>query len=292
MSNFHKKLKGAFKKESLSVPDAVTEKIEHALSMIPEGARRAKVHLRHVAVYATCALLFTVFILLPNVSTVYASSLEDIPVIGDFVRVVTIRNYFYSDSNREMNITVPEIKSDGTAAELINRDVADLTQTLVDRFYEDLKESGGEGHSGIYCDYDIVTDTDDWFTLKITVHEAAGSSNTYYKYYHIDRKTGSIALLSDLAAGEELYSVINAEIKQQMKAEMAEDSDKIYWTEDNNDYGWDFTGIDGDHNFYFDSDGNIVIVFNKYEVAPGFMGTPEFTVKLSTLGDTLKEKYR
>ena len=31
-------------------------------------------------------------------------------------------------------------------------------------------------------------------------------------------------------------------------------------------------------NFYFDADGNLVLVFEKYEVAPGYMGTPEFTI--------------
>ena len=43
---------------------------------------------------------------------------------------------------------------------------------------------------------------------------------------------------------------------------------------------------------YWNDDGDLVIVFNKYDAAPGFMGTPEFTVKKSVLGDSLVPEYR
>lgn len=39
-------------------------------------------------------------------------------------------------------------------------------------------------------------------------------------------------------------------------------------------------------------DGNIVIVFDKYEVAPGSMGTPEFVIEKGSISDILKPEYR
>ncbi|MDD6333654.1 MAG: RsiV family protein, partial [Clostridia bacterium] len=36
--------------------------------------------------------------------------------------------------------------------------------------------------------------------------------------------------------------------------------------------------IDSEQNFYFADNGNIVIVFEKYEVAPGYMGSCEFEI--------------
>ena len=39
-------------------------------------------------------------------------------------------------------------------------------------------------------------------------------------------------------------------------------------------------------------DGNIVIVFDKYEVAPGAMGTPEFEIDKEVYKMFLKEEYK
>ena len=59
-----------------------------------------------------------------------------------------------------------------------------------------------------------------------------------------------------------------------MHRRMAEDENQYYWIYGEEEYGWGLDRIDPDQNFYFDADGNLVLVFEKYEVAPGYMGTP------------------
>ncbi|MFR2965123.1 MAG: hypothetical protein ACLTK0_01230 [Anaerovoracaceae bacterium] len=72
--------------------------------------------------------------------------MEKIPVIGKIVKVVTIRNYFYSDENHKMDIKVPEIKEDGSeASEHINKDVDQMTSELMEQFYKDIEIAGGHG---------------------------------------------------------------------------------------------------------------------------------------------------
>ena len=73
-----------------------------------------------------------------------------------------------------------------------------------------------------------------------------------------------------------------------MKEEMKKDSRVKYWIEDA-ELGDEFTEIDGKHNFYFNKTGDLVIPFDKYEVAPGYMGCPEFTIKGDILKNILKE---
>ena len=235
--------------------------------------------------------MFIGLVLLPNLSAVYARALESIPVIGGIVRVVTVRNYFYSDPNHEMDIDVPYIESESGAADYINSDVEELTDMLRRRFDEELDEIGGLGHSSVYVDYEVVTNSDSWFTLKLRVHEAAGSSNTYYRYYHIDKLRGKIVCLGDLAADESFYGVIEDEIRRQMRERMAADPDSIYWVDDA-EIGQDFVKLSEKSNFYWNTDGDLVIVFDKYEVAPGSMGTPEFAVPRSVIGDVLASDYR
>ena len=231
-------------------------------------------------------------VVLPNCSTVYAKALEEIPVIGNIVEVVTIRNYFYSDRNHEMDIDVPKIEgNESQAADYINKDVDELTKILVDRFNMDLEEIGDKGHSGIYVDYEVITNTENWFTLKICVHEVAGSSNTYYKYYHIDKRDYKIITLKDLFSDNEYSTVLENELRRQMNIEMAGDNSKIYWTE-NAEIGQDFVKLSDEHNFYWSENGDLVIVFDKYEVAPGYMGTPEFVIEKELLSDILKSEYK
>ena len=80
-------------------------------------------------------------------------------------------------------------------------------------------------------------------------------------------------------------------LRKQMKEIMAKDSNKVYWVE-NAEIGQDFVTLDDKHNFYWDKDGNLVIVFDKYEVAPGSMGTPEFVINKGAISDILKPEYR
>lgn len=293
MNKFENELRARAKNEQIEVPYDVRAAMEKTLNSLPKKNRlsRSIAVMKRAAVAAACAA-FAFLVLMPNISSAYAHAVENIPVIGRIVNVVTIRKYFYSDDKHEMNIKVPQIDGvDGDSADFINKDIDELTEMLSQRFNEELREIGGEGHSAVYVDYDIVTNTDSWFTLKVSVHEAAGSSNTYYKYYHIDKMSGNIVKLGDLALNDEFYTLIRDDIKRQMREEMEQDPDIIYWVDDPV-FGAHFIDLGYDHGFYWNDDGDIVIVFDKYEVAPGYMGTPEFTVEKELIESALCSEYR
>ena len=293
MNDFDKYIKSMASEENTDIPDSVKNKIEETLAALPEKnihIKKTKI-LPRIAATAAC-FIFVIFFLLPNVSVAYAEAFEEIPIIGRLIKVITVRNYFYSDDYHEMDIDVPKVSGeDGDAADYINNDVNKLTDTLVKQFYKDLDSIGDSGHSSIYVDYETVTNTESWFTLKMRVHEAAGSSNTYYKYYHIDRKSGKIIKLSDLSEDEGFLETLEKEIRQQMRSQMDNDSSKIYWLDDSI-IGKDYVAVTPEHNFFWNENGDLVIVFDKYEVAPGAMGTPEFTVDKALISDMLKSEYK
>lgn len=293
MNEFDDLIKRKIKEETEEIPNSVKVKIEETFSALPENERKSvKIRiLPRVAVIAAC-FVFICLIVMPNCSTAYAQALEKIPVIGSFVKVVTIRNYFYSDENHEMNIEVPKIESENNnAADYINKNVDELMKILVDRFQNDLEEIGDEGHSSVYADYEVVTNSEKWFTLKIRVCECAGSGNTYYKFYHIDKINGKIVNLGDLSDRSDFYTILENEIRRQMRAIMADDPNKVYWVDDAI-IGQDFVKLNETHNFYWNENGDLVIIFDKYEVAPGFMGTPEFIIGRDVFKNALNEAYR
>lgn len=281
--------------EEPPVPEYVLSKIEETLESLPEQSvpmKQVRVHIfPKVASIAAC-FLFVCLVVFPNCSVAYAKALENIPVIGEIVKVVTIRNYFYSDGNHELNIDVPEIVTEGNdAVDYINKDVDSLTKILADKFYSDLEEYGYESYGSIRVTHEVVTNTEKWFTLKICVHETVASSNTYYKYYHLDKMSGKVVSLGDLSENEKFFDVIENEIKRQMQELMSSDPNQKYW-EDDAVIGEDFVKLSETHNFYWGENGDLIIVFDKYEVAPGAMGTPEFTISRNVIADMLIPEYR
>ena len=293
MNDFDKYIKSKAAQEQTEIPDSVKNRIEQTLADLPEKKpviKRIRIFPR-IAAAAACFIFITLF-LLPNVCVAYAQALEQIPVIGDLVQVVTIRNYFYADDKHEMGIDVPQIEGeDSEAVDYINKDVSELTTALVNQFYKDLEITGNNGYGSIHVDYEATTNTDRWFTLKLSVSETSASSNTYFKFYHIDKKQGKIVELGDLFNTDKFSDILVADIKMQMQEQMANDENISYWI-NNSGIGEEFATVSADHNFYWNENGDLVIIFDEYEVGPGSMGTPEFVIDRDVIKDILKPEFK
>ena len=293
MNDFDKYIKSKAAQEQTEIPDSVKNRIEQTLADLPEKKtviKRIRI-LPRIAAAAACFIFITLF-LLPNVCVAYAQALEQIPIIGDIVQVVTMRNYFYADDKHEMGIDVPQIEGeDSEAVDYINKDVSELTTALVNQFYKDLEITGNNGYGSIRVDYEATTNTDRWFTLKLSVSETAASSNTYFKFYHIDKKQGKIVELGDLFNTDKFSDILVAEIKKQMQEQMANDENISYWI-NNSGIGEEFATVSADHNFYWNENGDLVIIFDEYEVGPGSMGTPEFVIDRDVIKGILKSEFK
>lgn len=293
MNDFDKYIKSEVAKEQTDIPDSVKNRIEQTLVDLPEK-KPVKKQIRilpRIAASAAC-FVFIILFLLPNVSVTYAQALEQLPVIGDLVRVVTIRNYYYDDNHWKMDINIPQIESeDSKSVDYINKDVSELTTALINRFYEDLEINGNKGYGSLNVDYEVVTNRDSWFTLKLTVCQTAASSNTYFKFYHIDKKQGKIVELGDLFNTDKFSDSLVAEIKKQMQEQMANDENISYWI-NTSGIGEEFATVSANHNFYWNENGDLVIIFDKYEVGPGSMGTPEFVIDKGVIRDILKSEFK
>ncbi len=239
-------------------------------------------------------------VVVPNTSATAAYAMEQIPILGSVIRAVTIRNYQYESEdysadiqevkleqgNGETAVGTEEDRLEGSI-QTINESIEEMTDRLVARFEEQVEQ--GEGHSSIYADHEVVTNTDTWFTLRIDVTEIAASGFQYQYYYHIDKTTGEIASLKNLfKEGADYITPISENIKKQMREEMRADESKMYWVDSEDEIIEDFETIKEDQNFYLNEEGQIVICFDEYEVAPGYMGLVEFAVDEDAVADIRK----
>lgn len=262
--------------------------------ILDNNRRKKKEKIGKAVGWAAAAAVITL-VVVPNISARAAYAMEQIPILGNVIKAVTIREYQYEDEHFSADIQEVQLEQSGEIEDaktdesiaVINESIEEMTNRLIERFEEQVEL--GEGHSGVYAGHEVVTDTDTWFTLKIDVTEVAGSGFQYQYYYHIDKTTGEIASLKDLFKEEADYiTPISENIKKQMWDEMAADEMKFYWVDPDGEIGFCFEAIKEDQNFYLNDDGQIVICFDEYEVAPGYMGLVQFTVEDEAVADIRK----
>ena len=246
----------------------------------------------------TAAAFVGSFLLLPNTSPVIAHAMEQIPVLGKLIEVVTFRDYEYESDRNHADIEVPEIKvelglpEDQTLENLerttdeINREIKKITDSLIEEFETYLEKE--EGYQDILVKSEILTATADYFTLKLLCYQGAGSGYQWNYYYTIDLNTGERLQLKDVfMEGADYITPISEAIKEQMKAQMDADENVYYWLDDEIEE-WNFKSVTDETSFYINENGNVVMGFNEGDVAPMYMGAVEFEIPGDVLNDIRK----
>ena len=267
---------------------------EGGLSQVRRRMKKARRAARHpsaparwgIGVAAALAVLAAV----PNLSPAAAAALGRVPGLGAVVRVVTLSRYQYADATHDADVKTPALEENAEAAGAVNAEAKAYTEQLLDRFRADVERDSGS-YQALKVDYDVVTDTADWFTLRISGEQIAAGGYAFVRCYNIDKTTGQVVRLEDLfRPGADYVTAISEDIKKQMRARMAADPELTYFIDSEEDPEMDFQSILTDQPFCRDEKGNLVILFDEYEVAPGSMGRQEFTIDSAAVADILKER--
>lgn len=265
------------------------KKMEEAKKMDKANKNKKRI----IRLAATAATLAGIFVILPNTSAGIAHAMEQIPVLGQFVEVVTFRDYNYETDRNMADIQVPEVKvadqtGDGQVqenlsrtAEEINAEIQEITDKLIEEFEANLDEE--MGYQDVMVTSEVVATTENYFTLKLICYQGAGSGYQWNVFYTIDLNTGERLALKDLfLEGADYITAISENIKEQMQAQMDADENVYYWLHDEIEE-WNFKAITDETSFYLNEKGNVVIGFNEGDVAPMYMGTVEFEIPAEVL---------
>lgn len=287
--------------DAIAVPKNLEERVKQGISRAKEEAQK-KFYQKPVfwAKFGSCAVAaMAALTLITNFNAPIAQAMEKIPVLGSIVRVVSFRTYEENNDNMNAKISVPEIEAkntsgekNSTASKELNDKIKQYTDKIMEQYRADVNAAGGEGKEDVLTDYKVVTDNSRLFSIKIETSISAGSSDTFYKIYHLDKTTGKIISLDDIfQKGSGYCNVITKEIKRQMREQMAEDDQKMYSIDDTDMPENNWQGITKDANFYMNEQGSLTFLFDKYEAAPGYMGTPEFTIPQETIQNIINPEY-
>lgn len=279
--------------ENIEIPDELEFLVRTTIKEQEKKMKRKNIINKSVIAAAVAGVVFVGSI---NLSSEISYALSEVPVLGSIVRVLTFKTFELKDNNFDAQLKTPAIEGlDSKLEAMLNEKYLDENQKLYDDFMKEIDElkkaDMDEAHMGIASGYEVKTDTDKLLVIGRYVVNTAGSSSTTIKYDTIDKQNKLLITLPSLFKDEAYIDIISENIKAQMKEQM-KDENNVYWLEDEMMGDENFSKIDKNQSFYITKDNQLVIAFDKYEVAPGYMGNPEFIIPSELLKDALvSEEY-
>ena len=279
--------------ENIEIPDELEFLVRTTIKEQEKKMKRKNIINKSVIAAAVAGVVFVGRI---NLSSEISYALSEVPVLGSIVRVLTFKTFELKDNNFDAQLKTPAIEGlDSKLEAMLNEKYLDENQKLYDDFMKEIDElkkaDMEEAHMGIASGYEVKTDTDKLLVIGRYVVNTAGSSSTTIKYDTIDKQNKILITLPSLFKDEAYIDIISENIKAQMKEQM-KDENNVYWLEDEMMGDENFSKIDKNQSFYITKDNQLVIAFDKYEIAPGYMGNPEFIIPSELLKDALvSEEY-
>ena len=237
------------------------------------------------AVAAAVCILFTAAL---NTSPVFAKEAAKLPVIGGLAQVLTFRSYEMEKDDIAVSVEIPTIEmiaeDTGISVDEINQEILDCCNQYADEallraeeYRTAFLETGGteeewaEHNIKITVGYEIKQQSDEYLSFIVRGTENWTSAYSVSRYYNLALSTGKMVTLEDML-GSDYIELANTGIREQMAER--QDAGEVFFTAEEGG----FTGISEDVKFYINKDDHPVIVFEKYEIAPGSSGEIEFEI--------------
>lgn len=279
-----KKAKKAY--DSIEVPQELNYVVNKAI----QNSKRKKKNKILIAFKSTSAALattFALFIVLLNTNESFAKAMQDIPGISGLAKVFTVREYKEESEIDIIDVKVPAIQNTGNS-DLESRinyeisakinDIIEEARTRAEEYKNAVIATGGTMDNyiptRINIDYKITYQDDNFISFVITKSESQASAYQEQYFYNIDIQNGKELNLKDVL-GAEFKQIVDENVEKQIKERLENDENSSYFTKEEGG----FSGIENEYqDFYINEDKKAVIVFQKYEIAPGYMGIQSFEI--------------
>ena len=243
--------------------------------------RRQRMH----RAWATAAACCACFLLLINVSPTFAQAVSAVPVLGQIARIFTVAEYSIEDSEHLIDVRLPalELPDSTDLQQRINTEI----RTRIDQVLQQAEDRARETRDAfvatggdpadftpiiISVDYEIKCQNSQYLSFVLTKTETLASAYTETYTYNIDLTAGREITLRDIL-GPDYKEIANAAVLAGIAANEAANPEEEYFHGESG-----FQSIADDQAFYLNQAGNPVVLFDKYEIAPGYMGAQEFEI--------------
>ncbi|WP_320966880.1 RsiV family protein [Enterocloster bolteae] len=285
--------------EEIPIPAELSGRVRAAIVRSEEKRKSQRQRIptvrirRKHRIWGTCAgmaaALVLVFTTALNTNTAFAEMAAGLPVIGAAARILTFRSYERDEGDWKISVEIPSVemiaKDTNGLDSALNQEIYDLCSQYADEAVERAREykkafmeTGGteeewEAHDiNIHVGYEIKAQTEAYLSFAVQGTENWSSAYSETKYYNIDLKDNKMVTLADVL-GHDYARIADESILHQME-NMEEKEGIAFWSKSEGG----FTGVTDKTVFYMNEKENPVIVFDKYEIAPGAYGKLEFEI--------------
>lgn len=285
--------------EEIPIPAELSGRVKAAIVRSEEKRKSQRQRIPTVRIrkkhriWGTCAgmaaALVLVFTTALNTNTAFAEMAAGLPVIGAAARILTFRSYERDEGDWKISVEIPSVemiaKDTNGLDSALNQEIYDLCSQYADEAVERAREykkafmeTGGteeewEAHDiNIHVGYEIKAQTEAYLSFAVQGTENWSSAYSETKYYNIDLKDNKMVTLADVL-GHDYARIADESILRQME-NMEEKEGIAFWSKSEGG----FTGVTDKTVFYMNEKENPVIVFDKYEIAPGAYGKLEFEI--------------
>lgn len=232
-------------------------------------------------------LIFTIIIVSLNFYVLSKTNIKNSVITNLFKN----KNKITEQTSQETKIPISEkVHSEEIQekiAELIVNEISNLSEQSTSEKLQEKLEIMNNNQGKIFCknniriDYEIKYNDNNKLSFILKKEEGVNSSFTEIHTFNYNIENGEKINLKDVL-GEDWKNKVDKQIYNEIQKQESENKNiKYFHKNDMQGKGEDnyFNGVSENENFYINENGNIVIIFDKYSIAPGYMGFPEFEIK-------------
>ena len=258
---------------------------ESANKEIENNKKDWRRNMKNMKKWYSSAAAIGLIIVSVNASSTFAKSLENIPVIGNIIKIVDFNNYRIDKDGMDVSISLPEISSDSKDLEYkLNKEFEKEGKEAYKKYEAEvakLEKEGKTTHKSAEMWSETVAENAKTLSVAIYNTETEASAATSRKIYNIDKKDKTILTLEGMFGNNDYVDVLSKNILSQMKERTKKDSNDVYFVDNT-------FKIKKDQPFYINDKGELVICFDEYEVAPGSAGLVEFVIPSNVVSKLMK----
>ncbi len=252
--------------EEVPIPPELDEVIRQSIARANRERKRRRLLLFSSSLFVA---LFLLFVSSLNLSPAFAQSVRALPGMERFVQLVTIQTVSFEAEDYEAHIETAAVTGDASdAARFLNARYVAEGEALYKQFLAQRNEmeTNGGGHLSVTSSYETVRDDPLLLTIVRTETRSEGSTSVVRTFDTIDKQLDLVVTLPSLFIDDSYINTLQRIIEEQI----AHSEDQTYFNRS--------ITVDPNQSFFINEQNELVIAFDKYEIAAGAYGPVEFVI--------------
>ena len=193
----------------------------------------------------------------------------------DNAKLQLLKEKHYETEGTIVTVKIPHVVNvkDDKVKKVINKLITQAIDDFTNEFKEFDKEPNTEHKLIADITFQNYYSDDKIISFSINATQIMADSYLQKKFYTVDLKTGEVYNIEHFL-GSDYQNIVKKSVQQQIAENKEKYPNLMYFDEAVNNLK-----ITNEQPFYINKDNQVVVVFNQFERAPGYMAVPAFIIK-------------